>query len=497
MLGLEGAAYGQGAERANWVDDELVPEPRPPAAALTADALRARRAYVALSRVRGSLVLSFPEQNRAGAGRPSPIYEAVRELGAAEETHEEELFGPAEGLHSTYRMIRDEVLESSWRAGAALSEMRLDTAEDVNRAVARFYELLKLSALIQRPGEESEREALAALNELIGRVATPEQQRELEDSALDSYVVEESKDRARRREHLAREAEPGLEAFLPRRDGGLGLSASDIDLYRTCPLKYKFARVFAIPQEPTINQRFGILVHGVLDRYHSEEMRGFGDEGGDGVGGVDRLLGLFEAGWRRQGFGNSDDELQYRDRAVAALARYYERHNAGGGRPVWLERSFSFKIGEHSIRGRIDRVDRHPGRQPRAHRLQDRRPAQGRGHGRRRPDRALPDRRPRGLGRGGRRRLLLVRARRREGDRRRRGRRPRARRAHCPRGGGGDQRPGLRAQAVVRELLLVRLPADLPRVGGLGAPLLSSDSGFCGQERRNWGSLPARAPKRS
>ena len=29
----------------------------------------------------------------------------------------EELFGPAEGLHSTYRMLRDEVLEASWRAG--------------------------------------------------------------------------------------------------------------------------------------------------------------------------------------------------------------------------------------------------------------------------------------------------------------------------------------------------------------------------------------------
>ncbi len=283
----------------------------------------------------------------------------MRAIGAPEESHEEELFGPAEGLHSTYRMVRDEVLEASWRAGAALSEMRLDTAEDVNRAVARFLELLKLSALIQRPGGESEREALAALNELIGRVATPEQRQELEGSALDSYVVEEARERARRREHLAREAEPGLEAFLPRRDGGLGLSASDIDLYRTCPLKYKFARVFAIPQEPTINQRFGILVHQVLDRYHSEEMRGFGEEG-EARGGLDRLLGLFEAGWRRQGFGTSDDELQYRDRAVAALARYYERHTAGAARPVYLERGFSFKIGEHSIRGRVDRVDRHP-----------------------------------------------------------------------------------------------------------------------------------------
>ena len=36
------------------------------------------------------------------------------------------------------------------------------------------------------------------------------------------------------------------------------LSASDIETYRLCPLKYKFARVFRIPQEPTINQRFGI-----------------------------------------------------------------------------------------------------------------------------------------------------------------------------------------------------------------------------------------------
>ena len=37
------------------------------------------------------------------------------------------------------------------------------------------------------------------------------------------------------------------------------LSASDIETYRLCPLKYKFARVFRIPQEPTINQRFGIV----------------------------------------------------------------------------------------------------------------------------------------------------------------------------------------------------------------------------------------------
>ena len=122
----------------------------------------------------------------------------------------------------------------------------------------------------------------------------------------------------------------------------------------TCPLKYKFARVFAIPQEPTINQRFGILVHQVLERFHAEKLR---DEGG----GLDRLLSLFEAGWRRTGFGSSDDELQYRDRAVAALARYEERDASADAQPVWLERQFNFEIGDHKLRGRVDRIDRLPG----------------------------------------------------------------------------------------------------------------------------------------
>ena len=357
LLGLSRGALRWGTERTGWVPDDLLDGARP-APEDVPDALRARRAYVAVTRARSTVVLSHPEEVRGAESAPSPVYEAIRDaLGASEERHEEELFGPAEGLHATYRMLRDEVLEASWRAGAALSEMRLDTAEDVNRAVARYFELLKLAALIQRPGNESERDAIGALNELIGRIATPEQLAELNRSALDEFVLDEGRDRTRRSEELASRAEPGLEAFLPKRGGALALSASDVDLYRTCPLKYKFARVFAIPQEPTINQRFGILVHNVLERYHAEEIR----EGGEGdEGGLNRLLGLFEAGWRRTGFGFSDDELQYRDRAVAALARYHERHTAGASRPVWLERRFSFKIGETTIGGRVDRVDRHP-----------------------------------------------------------------------------------------------------------------------------------------
>jgi DNA helicase-2/ATP-dependent DNA helicase PcrA len=375
LLGLHRGAIAGGDRDAAWIPPKLLAEsppegaPESPTQSSGVSARPARLAYLAMTRARAALVLSWPETVGDGPSQPSPFYEAARDaLGAEEEVHAEELFGPAEGLHSTYRMLRDEVLEASWRAGSALSEMRLDTAEDVTQAVARYLELIKLASLVQRPGAEPAAEALAALNEQLGRAASPEQRAALEASALDEYVIGEERDLAARRELVAARREPSLEQFIPRRGEGLALSASDIDLYRTCPLKYKFARVFAIPQEPTINQRFGILIHQVLERFHSERLRadalreaaGSEAQPPSAAGSLDRLLALFEAGWRRNGFGSSDDELQYRDRAVAALARYEEHQRRSESRPVWLERGFAFAIGPHQLRGRVDRVDQLP-----------------------------------------------------------------------------------------------------------------------------------------
>jgi DNA helicase-2/ATP-dependent DNA helicase PcrA len=373
LLGLHRGAISGRDPDAAWVPQRLLAEgPQAAAGESTTPgngdfARPARLAYLAMTRASRALVLSWPENTAEGPIPPSPFYEAARDaLDAQEEVHTEELFGPAEGLHSTYRMLRDEALEASWRAGSALSEMRLDTAEDVTQAVARYLELIKLAALVQRPGAEPAAEALAALNELLGRAASAEQRAALEASTLDEFVIGEERDLAARRELVAARREPSLEQFIPRRGDGLALSASDIDLYRTCPLKYKFARVFAIPQEPTINQRFGILIHQVLERFHSEQLRADALAAASGgakpspAGGLDRLLALFEAGWRRTGFGSSDDELQYRDRAVASLARYHEHHQRSESRPVWLERGFAFAIGSHQLRGRVDRVDQLP-----------------------------------------------------------------------------------------------------------------------------------------
>jgi ATP-dependent DNA helicase UvrD/PcrA len=87
----------------------------------------------------------------------------------------------------------------------------------------------------------------------------------------------------------------------------------------------------------------------VLERYHAAE----NDT-------LPELLGLLEAGWRRGGFGDSEQERQLRGKAASALTRYHERFRSEEARPVWFERQFTFKLGRHLLRGRVDRVDRLP-----------------------------------------------------------------------------------------------------------------------------------------
>ncbi|GAC1518940.1 MAG: hypothetical protein NVS2B6_00870 [Thermoleophilaceae bacterium] len=343
--GLSAAAI----PKPRWGADDGVPdalrrgaERRPPH-----DGLMRRHLYVAMTRARHGLMLSFAEGSPAV--RPCPLYEVARDaLDASEEVYEERLFGPGEGLHATFRMMRDELLDSVSEVGGRLSEMRLDTYLDVSQAVVRHLELLKLAALIERSKNGQALDAaLDEVNQILVQGTTPEQRELFERSALDAYLRDSDRDERRRREAIAgRGSEDTLEPFIPRRGGGLMLSASDIETYRLCPLKYKFARVFRIPQEPTINQRFGILLHQVLERFHAAE-----------GGSLDQLMALFETSWRRGGFGDSNDDLQYRERGVAALRRYHDS-NRELAQPAWIERSFSFRLGRHLLRGRVDRVDR-------------------------------------------------------------------------------------------------------------------------------------------
>lgn len=279
---------------------------------------------------------------------------------------------PDEALRDMQRIVREEVLADAARIGGRLSELRLDTDLDISHGVARYLELLKLSALAQRPVEQSVADALADVNARLLAAATALEREILQSSPLDGTLLAAAAaddarvsgdagangetqaggydEQAARVQTLSPRGEPSLGPFLPRKGGGLALSASDIETYRSCPLRYKFARVLRIPTEPTLGQRFGIVVHQALERYHSA--------GGETL---TQLLDLFDACWRRGGFRDGESERELRAKARAALERYHMRLHGQDAEPVWFERQFSLRIGPHHLRGRVDRVDRLPG----------------------------------------------------------------------------------------------------------------------------------------
>jgi DNA helicase-2/ATP-dependent DNA helicase PcrA len=279
---------------------------------------------------------------------------AVVELGGPSIPTGEAEAGPAGQLEATLALLREEVLASVARIGGRLGELRLDTELDISHGVVRYLELLKLSALLQRPGGQGVQEALGDINARLLAATTPLQREIFQTSTLDhtlSAALDSDATAAggcddRALAHaIAPRDEHSLAPFLPRKGVGLALSASDIQTYRSCPLRYKFARVLRIPIEQTVHQRFGIVVHQVLERYHSE-----------GGSNLEQMLDLFDVGWRRAGFGEGEHEL--RGKALAALTRYHERLGEQESQPVWFERQFAFRLGPHHLRGRVDRVDR-------------------------------------------------------------------------------------------------------------------------------------------
>jgi DNA helicase-2/ATP-dependent DNA helicase PcrA len=245
-----------------------------------------------------------------------------------------------ERLELTLTLLREELLESVLRIGGRLGELRLDTELDICHGVVRYLELLKVAALLQRGEGEPIGDALADVNARLLAAATPLQREIFQTSPLDETLIAGRAPGGQREEH-------SLGPFLPRKGTGLALSASDIETYRSCPLRYKYSRVLRIPTEQTLYQRFGITVHQVLERFHAE-----------GASALDQMLELLDAAWRRAGLRETGEELDLYAKAREALTRYHGRLQEQRSEPVWFERSFAFRLGPHHLRGRVDRVDR-------------------------------------------------------------------------------------------------------------------------------------------
>ena len=327
--------------------------------------------------------------------------------------------GPAETLQSTFRLLRDELMTTVAQVGGRLGELRFDTDLDVSHAVVRYLELLEAlrAARAHARGRPVGRRGAARGQRAAAAGRHRRAARDLRDLGARRLP-------ARRR--ARREAAParGRAAHASRRwsrSSRAAATGSCSARPTSRPTGRARCATSSRASSGSRRSRRSTSASGSSStRCSSASTRG----GADGRS-LPELLGLLEAGWRRGGFGDSEEERQLRAKATQALLRYHERFQGEDGEPVWFERSFAFSLGPHLLRGRVDRVDRLPDGGYELIDYKTGRPEDRRAAARGRAALALRRRRARVVAARGRPPGLLLRARRREGARRALRRRPR------------------------------------------------------------------------
>ncbi|MCF7860192.1 ATP-dependent helicase [Patescibacteria group bacterium] len=144
-------------------------------------------------------------------------------------------------------------------------------------------------------------------------------------------------------------------------------SFSQLAAYDTCPLQYKFAFILKIPApEDKPSLIFGRVMHNVFYDFlkpiiSTPQASLFTDAKPDqNLLSLKRLQSLLASHWVDDGYESSEQREDYYQRAQSALSFYLNAFcppTQTLPKVLFLEKSFSFKIGGETLKGAIDRVD--------------------------------------------------------------------------------------------------------------------------------------------
>ncbi|MBV8051835.1 MAG: ATP-dependent helicase [Acidobacteriaceae bacterium] len=138
----------------------------------------------------------------------------------------------------------------------------------------------------------------------------------------------------------------------PASDLSIRLSASAVQSYETCPLQFKLEREWKIPGEVPAAMQYGASMHRVLRTYY-DSVR-FGRTMSD-----DALLDYFRSDLRDAHVTDSYQHELYETQGIAQLREFLaSRRTSAAADVVHTEEFFEIKVGETTIVGRIDRMDK-------------------------------------------------------------------------------------------------------------------------------------------
>ena len=142
-------------------------------------------------------------------------------------------------------------------------------------------------------------------------------------------------------------ARPGV------KKGVLELSYSQLNNYERCPRQYMYGNVLNLRGRQTRYALSGNVIHQVLEQFyksfkHAKDAK------------LDDLLALYDAAFASAEFDSELERRQHREDGQAMMEAFFAEESKRTTEPVRLEQWFEFDLGTVKVRGRIDRIDRHP-----------------------------------------------------------------------------------------------------------------------------------------
>lgn len=150
-------------------------------------------------------------------------------------------------------------------------------------------------------------------------------------------------------------------------------SFTQLAAFEKCGLQYKFAHVYKIPVLGKHQKSFGQAIHltfqdvlqAHLDRGKAQQGNLFGETPTYGPGfrvRLDEALKTYEARWAENDHWYPDRATyeQYHAEGREAVKRLHAEWMASPPDVAFLEAPFEWRVGEHSLKGKVDRIDRLP-----------------------------------------------------------------------------------------------------------------------------------------
>ncbi len=144
-------------------------------------------------------------------------------------------------------------------------------------------------------------------------------------------------------------------------------SFSQMQMYESCPLRYKFANVLKIPTFGSPYLTFGTVIHNTLQKFLEEcfnvagaiqqDLFGMKKVPGEKLLPLKRLLEIYDETWSDDWYKDKKQKDEYYKKGKDVLKVFHEDFEINKPKVKFLEQTFTLKVGEYVFTGRIDRVD--------------------------------------------------------------------------------------------------------------------------------------------